>query len=72
MPKISRITPPKTKRIQVPIDENTTVDIEYDGKTARALLSGKRVSEASGDWIQWCFNIKDSEVCIDRKELEES
>jgi len=72
MPKISKTTPPKTKRIQVVIDTSTTVDIEYDGKTARALLSGKRISEAGGDWIQWCFNIKDNEVCIDRKELEGS
>lgn len=72
MPKIRKITPPQIKKIQVPIDEKTIINIEYDGETARASLGGSKISEAGGTWKQWCFNIRDYEVCIDREELERS
>ena len=70
MPKVTKRQTPNVKTIQIPVDQNTVVQVQYDGETAKAILNNNVISQAGGSWLQWCFYINDYQICIDKNELE--
>jgi len=70
MPKVTKKQAPSAKTIQISVDQNTVVTIQYDGETAKAILNNNVISQAGGSWLQWCFYVEDYQICIDRGELE--
>jgi len=71
MVKIEKIKTRKTKSSKLKIDPETEITIEYNGNEVHVIYNNKIVSMASGDWLDFCFFIKDYKVCLDRKEVEE-
>jgi len=70
MVKIEKAKKKPHKKVSLPVAENITIEVERDGDTFRAFYNTKRVSEARGRFIQWCFNVEDYLICFDKKELE--
>jgi hypothetical protein len=70
MPKISKIIKKQPKRASIPVDSNVSIGVERDGDVFRSYYKGSKVSEVSGTFIEWCFNVEDYNICFSREELE--
>ena len=70
MPKVTKINKQQPKRVSIPVAENITIDVEFDGKAFRSYYQNKKISEVSGTFIEWCFNVEDYNICFSRDELE--
>jgi hypothetical protein len=71
MVKIEKAKKKQHKKVSLPVANNITINVERDGDTFRAFYNNKRVSEARGRFIQWCFVVEDYNICFTKKELEE-
>ena len=71
MPKITRIPKKQPKRITLPVAKNISIDVERENSSFRAYYQNNKVSEVSGTFIEWCFNVEDYNICFSRDELEE-
>jgi len=70
VPKITKIIKKQLKRASIPVAGNITIDVEFDGKAFRSYYKGNKVSEVSGTFIEWCFDVEDYNICFSREELE--
>ena len=68
--RITRIPTRQVRRGRIKVDEGVVVEIEHDGEETRVLYGNQVISRASGDWIEYCFVVKEYKVCIDRGDLE--
>jgi len=70
VPKVVKIPKKQPKRVSIPVADNVSIDVEFDGKAFRSYYQNKKVSEVSGTFLEWCFNVEDYNICFSRDELE--
>jgi len=68
--RITRIPTRQVRRGRIKVDEGVVVEIEHDGEETRVLYGNQVISRASGNWIEYCFVVKEYKVCIAREDLE--
>ena len=69
--KIEKIKPRTAKRGKLRVDPETEVEVEHDDYRTTIIYNNQVVSWCEGDWLEYCFIVKDYKVCISREDLED-
>lgn len=70
MPRITKKEPKAVRRGRLKVAEGLEVDVEHDGRKYTIVYGGKVISKAEGDFIEWCFNVENYNICVSKEELE--
>ena len=69
--RIEKIVPRQVRSGTLVIDPETSVEVTYDDVKTTIIYSNQVISWAEGDWLEYCFTVKDYKVCISREDLED-